>query len=185
MRSSVIAFAVLLAISPLAAGEWNLSGYAGGEIRYFPDDPQFAGQFRGAQLSLVASPKWAWRNDDGRQRISIIPFARIDSRDDERSHVDLREGYWSFSWNDWELLAGVNRVFWGVTESRHLVDIVNQIDTIEDIDREDKLGQPMLQLALQRGWGRLEAFALLGFRQPTFAGRKLGAGKPGSAKQPA
>jgi hypothetical protein len=51
------------------------------------------------------------------------------------------------------------------------VDVINQKDAVEDIDEEDKLGQPMVQLALQRGWGRLETFALLGFRERTFAGR--------------
>jgi len=62
-------------------------------------------------------------------------------------------------------------VFWGVTESRHLADVINQTDAVEDVDDEDKLGQPMVQLSLQRGWGRLEGFALLGFRERTFPGR--------------
>ena len=42
---------------------------------------------------------------------------------------------------------GVRRVFWGVAESNHLVDVINQTDAIENPDQEDKLGQPMLNLA--------------------------------------
>lgn len=61
-------------------------------------------------------------------------------------------------------------MFWGVTESRHLIDVINQTDAVEDVDEEDKLGQPMLQLALQRDWGRLEVFSLVGFRERTFPG---------------
>ncbi|MFT7515521.1 MAG: hypothetical protein ACI9QL_004754 [Candidatus Omnitrophota bacterium] len=66
--------------------------------------------------------------------------------------------------------AGVGKVFWGVTESAHLVDIINQTDGVEDLDGEDKLGQPMLHLSLFPRAGTLELFVLPGFRERTFAG---------------
>ena len=87
-------------------------------------------------------------------RISIVGFARADSQDDERSHADLREAYWGYESDDWDVIIGVNKVFWGVTESRHLVDVINQTDLVEDIDQEDKLGQPMINIATQRNWGQ-------------------------------
>lgn len=59
-------------------------------------------------------------------------------------------------------------MFWGVTESRHLVDIVNQNDQVEDLDGEDKLGQPMIQLSVSRDWGTLIGFVLPGFRERSF-----------------
>ena len=95
---------------------------------------------------------------------------RLDSEDSERTHFDVREAYWQGVFGDWEIVAGADRVFWGVTESRHLVDIVNQYDFVEDIDEEDKLGQPMLRLEWQRSWGRLSGMALVGFRERTFPG---------------
>jgi len=48
------------------------------------------------------------------------------------------------------LLVGINSVFWRVVESNHLVDILNQTDLIEDIDGEEKLGQPMISLSTQQ-----------------------------------
>ena len=54
-------------------------------------------------------------------------------------------------------------MFWGVTESVHLVDIINQTDFAGDIDGEDKLGQTMLSLMLQRDWGEITAFVLPAF----------------------
>jgi hypothetical protein len=63
-------------------------------------------------------------------------------------------------------------VFWGVTESRHLVDIINQTDTLEDIDEEDKLGQPMIKLSTIQDWGALSLFVMSGFRDRTFPGPK-------------
>ena len=52
----------------------------------------------------------------------------------------------------------------------HLVDIINQTDFAADIDGEDKLGQPMVSLVLQRDWGEITAFAMPYFRERTFAG---------------
>ena len=43
---------------------------------------------------------------------------------------------------------GLRKVYWGVTESQHLVDVINQTEGVENLDGEDKLGQPMLNLAL-------------------------------------
>ena len=63
-------------------------------------------------------------------------------------------------------------MFWGVTESYHLVDVVNQTDLVENVDREDKLGQPLVNLTLIRDWGALDFFVLPGFRERTFPGRE-------------
>ena len=100
----------------------------------------------------------------------VTPFARLDAGDDNRTHVDLREAFWRGVFGEWEVLVGANVVFWGVTESRHLVDIVNQTDFREDVDQEDKLGQPMLSVAWQRAWGRLTGLVLVGFREQPFPG---------------
>jgi hypothetical protein len=164
---------LLLASSTLAsAGEWNTSGLAGVELRWFWDDAAFPGQRNGVQPSVVTQPDIVWEGDDRRNLVSVVPFLRLDGWDDERTHFDLREAYWSRVWDDWELLAGLNTVFWGVTEARHLVNIINQVDFVEDVDREDWLGQPMIQVSTQRSWGRLDMFALPGFREMTFPGEE-------------
>jgi hypothetical protein len=107
---------------------------------------------------------------DGRSSVTITPFARVDGQDDERTHVDVREMFWSRIGDDWELHVGARQIFWGVTEFTHLVDIINQTDLVEDIDGEEKLGQPMVQLSLVRDWGILDLFLLAGFRERTFPG---------------
>ena len=129
----------------------------------------FAGQDR-FEGSLSAGFEWLREWDDGRQAITLVPFFRYDSADDRRTHGDLREAFWSRIGDDWELHVGARRVFWGVTEFRHLVDIVNQTDLVENIDGEDKLGQPMVQLSLVRDFGLLDLYLLTGFRERTFPG---------------
>ena len=149
--------------------ELELSGSITIEPRWFFHDAQFPRQFNGVQNSFSLEPEWFLEIGQDHQ-FSFIPFARYDARDDQRSHVDIREAYWRYIQDDWELLLGVNREFWGVTESRHLVNVLNQIDQVENIDEEDYLGQLMLNLSIQKNYGRFSIFILPHFRERTFAG---------------
>ena len=116
------------------------------------------------------SSEFRWRNFEGDQRASIIPYLRWDATDEQRSIADLREAYWAYEGGDYEVLVGANTVFWGVTESVHLVDIINQTDAVGDIDGEDKLGQAMVNIEMQRDWGLLSMYVMPHFRERTFAG---------------
>ncbi|GAB4181057.1 MAG: hypothetical protein Tsb002_00620 [Wenzhouxiangellaceae bacterium] len=164
--------ALICVAAGVQADEWDWSASIGLEGRYFLQSGRWPGQDRDLQGSVLLAPELRWRNQADNQRISIIPFARIDSLDEERTHTDLREAYWAYEGDGWELLAGINKVFWGVAESRHLVDIINQSDLLEDPDEEDKLGQPMVNLAVQRDWGYLNFYLLPYFRQRNFPGRE-------------
>lgn len=167
----LILLAALYPLSPARGEEVDFSGSVELQTRTFLRDPAWVGQDGQAlQGSLVATTELRWRNEEGNQRASLIPYLRWDATDSERSLVDLREAYWAIEGDDFELLVGANTVFWGVTESVHLVDIINQTDLVGDIDGEDKLGQPMVSLALQRDWGEISAFVLPYFRERTFAG---------------
>lgn len=174
MRGLAAVFLVVAA-APMASadgGAWTAAGSVALELRWFPDDPAFPGQLMGTQPSATLEPELRWRSSGRRHQVDLAAFGRWDDGDGERSHVDLREGSYRYVGDSFELLAGVSRVFWGVAESRHLVDVVNQTDAVEDVDEEDKLGQPMVRLAFQRAWGRLELYSLPGFRERTFPGRE-------------
>ncbi len=145
----------------------ELSGQLNLEHRQFFSDG-LQGQDKG-QSSLVLQPELFW--DVGEQsQFSFTPFYRLDSLDDERSHGDIREALYLTYWDDYEFRVGVGKVFWGVTESAHLVDVVNQADAIEAVDGEDKLGQPMLHFTSIKEWGTLDAMMMPYFRERTFAG---------------
>lgn len=100
----------------------------------------------------------------------FTPFFRIDQHDDERTHTDIRELYYLAAGDTWELKIGVGQVFWGVAESRNIVDIINQTDQVEGVTTDAKLGQPMLNVTSIQDWGDLSLYVLPGFREQTFAG---------------
>ncbi len=147
----------------------RLSGYATLDGRYFREEALYPEQ-SDTTSSIVLQPElyMAWRGGDS--TLTFSPFVRAGDVDDERNHADVRELIWSNNLGDWDLRLGVGRVFWGVTESQHLVDVINQLDMVEDLDGESKLGQPMVNLSHSSPWGTLELYALPGFRERTFAG---------------
>ena len=152
-----------------AAAEWDSSARLDLGARYFFDAPRWPGQDgTRLQLSIAGSAEFRYRGESS--RASIIPYLRYDAIDEERSLADLPEAYWASEQRDFELLLGANTVFWGVTESVHLVDIINQTDLAADIDGEDKLGQPMINLALPRDWGQVDLFLMPYFRERIYAG---------------
>jgi hypothetical protein len=102
----------------------------------------------------------------------FAPFALLDGQDQQRSHIDIRELYWSGYSDEFEWKIGISRVFWGVTESLHLVDIINQQDLITEIDGETKLGQPMVNFSYQTDLGLLETYILPCYRKLVFGGNK-------------
>ena len=120
--------------------------------------------------SVAIEPELYQKWDDGKQSLNAKVFYRHDQHDEERSHGDIRELSWTGVYDNFEITAGISKIFWGVTESQHLVDIINQTDLVENTDGEDKLGQPMIRFSTEQDWGVLDLFAMPGFREQTFPG---------------
>lgn len=103
--------------------------------------------------------------NDGRDRVSVQPYARVDFLG-SFSRFDFNHAYYLHTAENWDVLVGVQTVSWGVVESQHLVDVVNQVDLGGDIDQEDRLGQPMVNLNLvSADYGTLSLYGLFGFRE--------------------
>lgn len=152
--------------------DWDVSGFVETELRGFANAPKFAGQSNRFGHSLAVEPEFYRSWDDGDWAFELTPFGRWDGVDSERTHVDLREMYFEHVSGPWEWRFGVSKVFWGVTESQHLVDVVNQTDLVENLDTEDKLGQPMVKMTyVTDAAGVFDLFYLPYFRERTFPGR--------------
>ncbi|MCI0528449.1 MAG: hypothetical protein L0Y56_13500 [Nitrospira sp.] len=147
----------------------ELSGYAVMEWRSFPQKALSPDQ-HDFYTSIAVQPEYYHEWAGGKQSFTFVPFARLDQHDKERTHFDIRELTYLKAGEGHEWRIGIRKLFWGVTESQHLVDIINQTDLAENLDGEDKLGQPMVNLALIQTWGTLDLFLLPGFRDRTFPG---------------
>lgn len=178
-RPLLLASLLTLGSAADAAGQgpWTLLGRLPGRLlgelefqgRAFPEraaDPRQ--QDLGASLAFRARYSVDWAGGD--QLFELEPFYRWDGHDGRRTHFDFRVLSWTLVRDSWELRLGYRTIFWGVTESQHLVDIINQTDLVENPDGEDKLGQPMVNLALFRGWGTLDILVMPFFRERTYSG---------------
>lgn len=175
---SALSVAAAMTSSPAVAADeksiWDqvdISGELATEQRLFFQSALSDEQLDSYQASGFFEPRARWRSADRKNQLQFVPYVRVDAEDGRRTHGDIREAYWRHINGDWEFLAGANRVFWGVTESRHLVNVINQIDGVENIDEEDFLGQPMIQIGKQTDIGRFDAFVMTGFRERTFPGQ--------------
>ncbi|KXO07992.1 hypothetical protein AKG98_2035 [Moritella sp. JT01] len=148
----------------------EFSGHVGLEATAFFEPAIYENQ-KDTYASLSTKINYYHDWDNGYQRFETSIFGRVDG-DDERTHADIRELYYWRAFNRVELYAGVRQVFWGVTESAHLVDIINQTDLVESIDGEEKLGQAMINTFYETDYGAYELFVLPGFRERTFTGEE-------------
>lgn len=126
---------------------WDISGEVQAEFRTFFEQPLDPRAFEHFDVSIAGEVEF-YRAWDGPQTSFLFtPFGRFDVEDKDRRHWDIREALFTKVADQWELKFGVGKEFWGVTESQHLVDTINQTDLVENLDGEEKLGQPMLNFS--------------------------------------
>ncbi|MEL6584910.1 MAG: hypothetical protein AAFQ36_13860 [Pseudomonadota bacterium] len=160
-----------LAAGPATANGWRVQPEATVEGRVFLSDPAFGGQESGPQGTLILSGTADWRSDDRNWIGKLEPYARIDSLDKERNLFDLREASLTYRGRQTQLSGGIGQFFWGVAESRNVVDVLNQIDATEDVDGAQKLGQPFLRVSQRTDIGTFDAYYLPVFRERDFPGQ--------------
>ncbi len=169
LAAALVVTAASLSAQALEAVRTEFSAEVSLEGRGFWEEPQFTGQ-TDSDLALIVQPEWYWSWKRRRAAVTLTPYLRLDSNDEQRHAVDLREAYARFGSRHAEVRVGLRRVFWGATESVHLVDIINQTDTLANPDGEDKLGQPMVNVAWIGDYGTLDVFLMPVFRERRFAG---------------
>lgn len=169
-RASVLLIVGALTAPAVQAQEFDFSGAIGAEVVQFSESGLAAQQGEKTQASLSIDAEVRWISADRNTRAQLAGFGRWDGHDGNRTHLDLREAYVAHNAGRFEVLGGVNTLFWGVTESRHLVDVINQRDYLEFSDREARLGQPMVKLSWQFDRSVLSGIVMTGFRPLAFPG---------------
>ena len=140
------------------------------EDRYFFHRGLYPGQNYHNNLSVALEPELSYQWDDGKKSLVFKPYFIGDQHDNIRTHFDIRELMLNSVSDRWEFKIGIGKVYWGVMESVHLVDIINQTDFVVNMDSEDKLGQPMIDIAYSSDFGTFDFFVLPYFRERSFPG---------------
>ena len=148
----------------------DLFGWFDAQARFFPQE---AGNPLGIpqQNNYWFNASLAWEpgffmNVTDYMNFELILFGRVDQHDRNRTHGDIREGFFELFFDEWTLGFGIHKVFWGVTESRHLVDIINQSDLVEDFDPQIKLGQAMVTTSYTHDKAGIFSLYLMSWARP-------------------
>lgn len=141
------------------------------EERFFFNEGLYEGQKQN-YLSIALKPEYFVEWNNGRSSFKVALFGRYDQYDENRTHADIRELYWRLVRDNQELSVGLKEIYWGVTESAHLVNVINQTDVVESFDGEAKLGQPMIHYSVVKNFGTFDAFIMPYFRTPVFPGEE-------------
>lgn len=154
-----------LLFSQLSVADFDAGGFVEAEFRHYPSEALFEDQKR-SFTSIAVQGEFSWSSENEDHEVNFKPFGRYSSSDGNRSHADIRELYYLYSGTGWQLEAGLNKVYWGVAESAHLVDIINQTDVVESFNGEEKLGQPLISLGLENdAFGNIDFYVLPYFRE--------------------
>lgn len=167
---SITALVILFSCSnALSNVDFQVSGFVSAEAAIFGEAPGYEEQVnRSLSPSVYIEPEINILWSDGNSQFNIVPFLRWSADDDRRSHGDIREANWVHIGREYDIVLGIDQVFWGVAESVHLVDVINQTDLVENIDNESKLGQPLLNANWFSPFGNVGVFILPYFRLRTF-----------------
>jgi hypothetical protein len=145
-------------------------GFTAADGRAFPFRPIQRDQSWGNAVSLVAEPEVSLASGDGSHVATVRPFLRLDPIDRQRSHWDVRRADYVLSAGSFELGLGAGIFRWGVLESYSAVDVINQADYLEDLDRSEKVGQPYASIGYLPGDFAVRAYVLPYFRAARFPG---------------
>ena len=172
MKSYTLSFFILLSYASFSQekpkGDFTLKVNA--EDRFFLQDGLYDGQERN-YLSIAFQPEYSFKWKDDKFQLKATLFGRIDQYDSRRTHFDIRELYWQMVQNKHELSIGIKKIFWGVTESAHIVNVINQTDIVENFDGEEKLGEPMVHYSYLSQVGTFDFFFMPYYRKPVYPGK--------------
>tara|TARA_B100001057_G_C22809626_1_gene934901 strand:+ start:548 stop:1699 length:1152 start_codon:yes stop_codon:yes gene_type:complete len=121
--------------------------------------------------------------DDFQLEYEII--IRKSVNDNGKDIVEPRQLFVSKTFRDIDVYLGYRHTFWGVAESRNLVDLVNQQDLAAGVSPDNKLGAPSISIETYLGSGELQYWYIPRFRERTFndANAHPGFGMPVSPAQ--
>ena len=176
-KSFTILIYILVSLSLLTLSKHSLAleyksyGYIQPEFSYFLDGKGRHNQSKD-KPSIFGQATFITYVQDDAAKITMNAIGRYDDKDNNRTYFDLQKFKYEYFLDDATISIGNDIVFWGVNESFHVVDIINQSNIAENLAGTKKLGQPMLALSLYKEIGDINLYIMPYFRERIFPGNK-------------
>ena len=102
----------------------------------------------------------------------LEPYYRYDQHDKERSLFDISQGFFLY-FNDYgEFKIGKEKIFWGITELKNPVDVINSPDSASG-EEKAKLGQSLISYSyINDNFGYIDLIYMPEFHKSTQIGKK-------------
>ena len=88
--------------------------------------------------------------------------------DKGKNIIEPRELFVKKSFGDFDIYVGNRQFFWGITESKNVVDFVNQLDSAAGNSKEDKLGATSISMEFYLQNAEIQYVFMPYFRERTF-----------------
>ena len=148
--------------------DWEINSEIGLEIKEFHKKEAYSDQ-KNTYSGFIKSEIFIdFKNDI---EFLMEPYFRYDHHDKNRSLFNFKENNFTYYYNDIQVKAGISEVFWGITESKNLVNIINVKD-VADGDQKAKLGQSLLAFSnYSEKYGSLDFYYLPFFKNSSQIGQ--------------
>ena len=146
---------------------WDLNNEKIIETRFFNKSSSYSNQKNTYSIALKSE---LFLQPTRSTNIIIEPYYRYDHHDKERSLFDISQAYFLY-YNDYsEFKIGKEKIFWGVTELKNLVDIINSNDNASGEDKA-KLGQSLVSYSyIDNKVGYIDIIYMPEFHKATHVG---------------
>lgn len=162
MRLSLLTVLLgLLAAPPVWAG-WSSKGELALEGRVFLDDDNAATIDQG--IGMMGRVQVDHRYKSFKERLRV--YGRLDQQDPARTILVVEEAWAQWKFKPFKLKVGFDLLNWTATEAFHPADIFNSRNLDSDLQNYEKVGEPMVSLAVKTPVGRFTLYHMPTFVQP-------------------
>ena len=152
---------VLLLAHPVNGGELN--GTLSSRLDFYPENADgTASEGRSVEVKIDAF------HDFDESRIVGEFIVREDEKDSGRRITEARQAYFRTPFSGFDVFLGNRQEFWGKTESKNVVDLINQSDAAANEGKSGKLGALSISAERYVDIGDLQLWYISGFREKTF-----------------
>ena len=141
---------------------WSSQGELALESRVFLDDDNPITIDQG--VGMMGRVQVDHRSKKFKERIRV--YGRLDHQDPNRTILVVEEAWAQWRLKPFKIKVGYDLLNWTATEAFHPADIFNSRNLDSDLQNYEKLGEPMISVAVKTALGRFTLYHMPTFTQP-------------------